>query len=267
LTPTQQAELHFEVAGEGSPVVLIHEGICDSRMWEPQWRPFTAAHKVVRYDMRGFGETPLEPGPYSHARDLVGLLTELDLGPAALVGVSLGGSVALQVALARPALVSALVLVGVGLGGWDWSDETKAGWEEEEAALERRDLDAAVEVNLRMWVAGPDRSLDEVDPEVIARVAEMQRRAFELWLPVGEDAKETLVEGVSERLGEIAMPTLVLVGDRDRPEMLAIADRLATEIPGAKRATIADTAHVPSMERPVEFDQLVLGFLSEIANR
>lgn len=261
---TAAADLHHEVAGEGPPVVLLHEGIADSRMWEPQWRTFPPRHRTVRFDMRGFGESPLRPGPFSYGRDLVELLDHLALGPAALVGVSLGGSVALQVALARPDLVSALVLVGSGLDGWEWSDETKAGWAEEEAAFERGDLDAAVDVNLRMWVSGPERSLDDVDPEVRARVAEMQRRAFELWAAIGDAAQEEpLVEGVAARLGEIRVPTLVLVGEQDRPEMLAIAEKLAAEIPGARHATIAGTAHVPSMERPAEFDELVLGFLSE----
>jgi pimeloyl-ACP methyl ester carboxylesterase len=218
--------------------------------------------------MRGFGDSPLQPGRFCHGRDLIALLEQHALGPVALVGVSMGGSVALQVALARPDLVSALVLVGAGLGGWEWSEETRAGWAEEEAAIERGDLDAAVEVNLRMWVSGPERSLDDVDPEVRKSVAEMQRRAFELWMEVGEAAQEEeLVDDVAARLGEIRVPTLVLVGDQDRPEMRAIAERLAAEIPGATHATIADTAHVPSMERPREFDALGRGFLAEAQAR
>jgi 3-oxoadipate enol-lactonase len=92
----------------------------------------------------------------------------------------------------------------------------------------------------------------------------MQRRAHELQLPVEEDEEELLVEDVSERLGEIKAPTLVLTGEEDRPDIQAIAERLAREIPGARRAAIANTAHVPSMERPEEFDQLVLGFLRSV---
>jgi pimeloyl-ACP methyl ester carboxylesterase len=96
------------------------------------------------------------------------------------------------------------------------------------------------------------------------RVGEMQRRALELQVPVGEDAEEEpLVPDLAERLGEVTVPTLVVVGDEDVPDMQAIVDRLAREIPGAKRASIANTAHVPSMERPREFDELVLGFLRE----
>jgi 3-oxoadipate enol-lactonase len=263
VTAAAQAELHYEVAGDGPPVVLLHEGIADSRMWGPQWTTFPPVHRTVRYDMRGFGETPISPGRFSNAKDLVGLLERLALGPAALVGVSLGGRVALEVAVARPELVSALVLVGAGLPGHDWTEETQAGWAEEEAALERGDLDEAVEVNLRMWVDGPRRSAEDVDAGVREQVAVMQRRAFELQLPVGDAAEEEpLVPDLAQRVSEITVPTLIIVGEEDRPDMHTIADRLAASIPHAERATIPATAHVPSLERPEEFDRLVLEFLS-----
>jgi pimeloyl-ACP methyl ester carboxylesterase len=263
VTETAQAELHYEVAGEGPPVVLVHAGIADSRMWEPQWTSFPPVHRTVRFDMRGFGETPLSPGSFSNARDLVGLLERLALGPAALVGVSLGGRVVLEVAVARPELVSALVLVGAGFPGHDWTEETQAGWAEEEAALERGDLDAAVEVNLRMWVDGPGRSSADVDAGVRQQVAVMQRRAFELQLPVGDEAEEEpLVPDLAQRVTEVRVPTLIVVGEEDRPDMHMIADRLAAAIPHARRETIPATAHVPSLERPDEFDRLVLEFLA-----
>jgi 3-oxoadipate enol-lactonase len=258
--------LYAEVAGEGPAVALVHEGICDSRMWEPQWETFTRAHRVLRLDLRGFGRSPLEPGRFSNARDLIETLEQHGFERAALVGVSLGGRVALEVAVARPELVSALVLVAPGLPGHDWSSEVKAAWDEEEAALEAGDVDGAVEVNLRTWVDGARRRPEEVDAYVRRRVGEMQRRAFELQLPVGEEAEEELlVSDLAERLDEVRVPTLVVVGEEDNSDMHAIADRLVREIPGARRATIADTAHVPSIERPREFDGLVLPFLEEAA--
>jgi pimeloyl-ACP methyl ester carboxylesterase len=262
---TQQAELYREVAGEGPPVVLVHAGICDSRMWDPQWETFPRSHCVVRYDLRGFGRSPLGPGRYSPPADLIALLDELALGPATLVGASMGGGISLQVAVARPELVSALVLVGSGVRGHDWSDYVTRGWAEEEAAFERGDLDAAVEVNLRTWVDGPRRSPDEVDPEIRQKVGEMQRRALELYVEGGADAQEeALVLDIGDRLGEISVPTLVLAGELDVPDIQLLADRLEREIPGARRATIEGAAHVPSMERPDEFDRLVLGFLDEV---
>jgi len=129
-------------------------------------------------------------------------------------------------------------------------------------ALERGDIDAAVEVCMCTWVDGPRRKPEDVDPAVRARVAEMQRRAYELQMPVWETAEEEpLVSDLSDRLGEIGAPTLVLVGEEDLPDMHEIANRLERELPNTQRASIADTAHVPSLERPREFDQLVLPFL------
>lgn len=257
-------ELWHEVAGEGPPVLLIHEAICDARMWDPQWRTFPPVHRTVRCDLRGFGRTPIPPEPFSHAGDVAELLDRLALGPSAMVGVSMGGRVALELGLARPELVSALVLVAAPLPNHDWSDEMERYDEAEVAAIERGDVHAAIELGLTFWVDGPHRSADEVDPELRLRVAEMQRRAFELQLPVWEAAEdELLVSDLGDRLGEIAVPTLVLVGEHDCADMHAIAARLEAEIAGARGATIAGTAHVPSMERPDEFDELVLGFLAE----
>ena len=258
-------ELYAEVAGEGPAVALVHEGICDSRMWDPQWDSWSREFRLLRVDLRGFGRTPLEPGRFAHARDLIAALEAHGFDRVALVGVSLGGRVVLEVALARPELVSALVLVAPGLPGHAWSEQALAGWGEEEAALGAGDLERAVELNLRMWVDGPRRRPEDVDAGLRARVAEMQRSAFELQLPLDEDEEELLVEDLAQRLSEIQAPTLVLVGEEDQPDMQAIADRLAQEIPAARRATIPNTAHVPSMERPREFDELVLPFLREAA--
>jgi 3-oxoadipate enol-lactonase len=234
-------------------------------MWDPQWEAFSRSHRVLRYDMRGFGRSPIGPGRYSHARDLLRLLELHGLDRVSLVGVSLGGRVALEVALARPELVAALVLVGSGLPGHDWSPEMDAADEEEEAALRRGDLDAAVEVSLRTWVDGPRRGPEDVAPAVRASVAEMQRRAYELQLPlIGAAEQQPLVPDVAERLAEIRAPTLVLVGAEDVADIHRISDLLAREIPDARRAAILNAAHVPSLERPREFEELVLGFLEAV---
>ena len=234
-------------------------------MWDPQWETFRLSHRVLRYDMRGFGRSPVGPGSYSNADDLIDLLEQQGVAKASLVGVSMGGRVALEVAVARPELVDALVLVGAGFPGHAWSAEMNAADEAEMAALKGGDLDAAVEVILRTWVDGPRRSPADVDPEVRARVAEMQRRAYELQLPVWETAEEEpLVRDLAERIGEVGAPTLIAVGEEDVADMHEIAERLARELPNASRASIADAAHVPSLERPREFDQLVLPFLQSV---
>jgi 3-oxoadipate enol-lactonase len=258
--------IYAEVAGEGPELVLVHEGICDSGMWDEQWERYAREFRVLRMDLRGFGRTPLEPGSFSNANDLVEVLERHGFERPALLGVSLGGRAALEVAVARADLVSALVLVAPGLPGRDWSQELQAAWGEEEAALEAGDLAEAVDVNLRTWVDGPRREPEDVDQAVRERVGEMQMRAFELQVPVGDAAEEELlVPDLADRLGEVKAPTLILVGDEDVPDMHAIAERLEREIPGSRRETIANTAHVPSMERPREFDELVLPFLRGVA--
>ncbi len=256
-------DLYREIEGNGAPLVLVHAGICDSRMWDPQWPVYAVGHRLLRYDMRGYGRSPIPPEPFSHAKDLAALLDAQAIANAAVVAVSMGGRVALELAVARPDLVSRLVLSGPGLPGHDWSQVVEDYGAAEEAAIEAGDLDLASEINVRFWVDGPGRTPDQVDARIRRLVHEMQRRALELQEAAGPAADEQpLVEDVADRLGEILAPTLVLIGEHDVSDMHVIASRIAAGIPGARHEQIAGAAHLPSMERPEEFDRLVLGFLS-----
>lgn len=253
----------FDVTGEGPAVALVHAGIADSRMWEPQRRSFAATHTVVRVDLPGFGNSPVKSNPVSYRGAVAEALDAAEIEGAALVGTSLGGRVALELALESPERVTALVLVGPGLDGHDWSQEVEAFGEAEEAALARGDLEAAVDLNVDLWVVGPRRSADEIDPAVRELVAEMQREAFRLG-EAHEGLRELRLDPpASQRLDEVAVPTLVLTGDEDVADIHAIAERLAGGISGAQRATVAGAAHLPNLERPDEFDRIVLGFLAE----
>lgn len=256
--------IFHEVAGEGEPVVFLHAGIADSRMWDPQWVTFDG-YRRIRLDVPGFGRTPITSPRVTFAREVAALLDELGVSGAALVGTSLGGRVALELAVARPDLVRALVLVGSGLPGHEWSATVREYARAEDEAVRRGDLDAATEAGLRMWVDGPRRAAAEVDPAVREAVRAMQRRALELQAPLWTElGKELLVPDVGSRLGEIRVPTLVVVGEEDADDIHAIAARLADEIPGARRATIPGAAHLPSLEQPAAFDAHVLPFLAEV---
>jgi 3-oxoadipate enol-lactonase len=260
--------IHAETAGDGPAVVLVHAGICDSGMWDAQWGALADGRRLMRFDMRGFGRSPVPSAAYSHARDLIAVMDAAGISEAAIVGASMGGRVALEAALAAPARVSALVLVGSGLPGHEWSAPVRKYWEAEEAAIERGDLAAAAEVNVRFWVDGPGRRPDQVDADVRGRARAMQLRALELQVPAYErdgDLEELLVPDAGDRLGEVRRPALVIVGEADQPDIHAIGERLAAGIPGARAATIPDAAHLPSMERPELFDRLVTGFLSRPA--
>ena len=232
-------------------------------MWAPQLAVLGAAgYRVLAPDLRGFGERPLPAGSYAHVRDVEELLDE----PVSVVGCSLGGRVALELAIHRPDLVERLVVIAPGMPGWDWSEAPRAGWEAEGAAFDDGDLEAAAEASLRLWIDGPRRSPDQVDPAVRSLVREMVLRTYELELEAaGTEANEEdiLDPPVSDRLGEIHCPTLVLVGEEDIADMQAIAAHVATSIAGARLATVPGASHLPSLERPDEVNPLLLAFLGE----
>jgi 3-oxoadipate enol-lactonase len=243
-----------------STVLLLHAGIADNRMWSRQVEPLRdAGFEVLTPDLRGFGENTVPTEPYSNARDAESLLD----GPAAVIGASLGGRVALELAVLRPDLVQRLVLIAPGLPGWPWSDDTRAGWAAEEAAFEAGDLEAAAEATLRLWIDGPRRSPDDVDPGLRDLVRAMTIRSYELQQGTDDLEESPLDPPVNERLGEIACPTLVLVGEEDVEDMQGISAHVAASIPGARRETVAGAAHLPALERPDEVNRILLGFLGE----
>jgi pimeloyl-ACP methyl ester carboxylesterase len=242
-------------------VLLLHAGIADSGMWRPQIPVLQAAgYQVIAPDLRGFGKRRLDPAPFSHLRDVEVLLD----GPVAVVGNSLGGRVALELALHRPDLAERLMLIAPGLPGWDWSAPTRASWAEEEAALDRGDFETAAEVSLRMWVDGPNRSPDEVDTGLRASVAAMVVRSYAMqqgaW-EAGAREEELLGDPAGSLLGEIRCPTLVLIGGDDVGDMQAIAAHVANSITDARLLPVPNAAHLPSLERPDEVNALLLDFL------
>jgi pimeloyl-ACP methyl ester carboxylesterase len=169
--------------------------------------------------------------------------------------------VATEVAVARPDLVRGLVLVGPGLPSTGWSDEVRAYGEEEERLLEAGDVEGAAEVTVRFWVDGVGRQPGDVDPAVRDAVRTMQLRAYEHLNDADPDAERPTVEDVASRVGEISVPTLLIVGDHDRADIVRTVEWLAEEIPGARLERMPGTAHVPNMEQPERFGELVLEFL------
>jgi pimeloyl-ACP methyl ester carboxylesterase len=258
--------LHHVVRGSGPAVLLVHAGVADARMWADVAEALAAGRRVVACDLRGFGRTPLTPGRFSNAEDILGLLDELGIERAAVVGASYGGRVALELALRAPERVSALGLIDAAIGEpFDWSPEIRAFGEAEDAALEAGDIEAAVELNVRTWVDGPRRSPGTVDPAVRDLVAAMQRDAFHAQLGVDADDDE-LDPPVAGRLHEVRAPALVMVGEHDVADFHRIAERLVAELPGATPlVTIADAAHLPAVERPGAVADALAAFLAEHA--
>jgi 3-oxoadipate enol-lactonase len=251
-----------------APLLLLHAGVADSRMWNPIRSRLERGRRVLAPDLLGYGERPLPQGEYSDVDELVVLLDGEGIQRAVVVGASFGGRVAIDLALSHPRRVAALVLAAPGLSGWDWSAETRAFGAHEDELLEKGDVEAAVALNVRTWVDGRGRGPGDVDPAVRELVADMQRRAFELLLDAyaaEPQPHERLLEPpAATRLGELTAPTLVVVGDLDVPDFPRIADRLAAEAPRARVVTLNGVAHLPALERPELFGELVLAFLDEV---
>lgn len=252
--------LAYDQAGTGHPLLLVHAGIVNRHMWDPVWEPLSAGYRTIRPDLRGFGETPASLEPFNNWRDLADLLRSLDAAPAHVVGVSMGGGAALELAIAEPALVDRLVLVAPGLAGWNWSPRLEADWEAEEAAWQRGDRDEVAWRNVRIWVDGPLRGGD-APAELRRAVFDMYRPALEAQAVDGAIDSEPLEPRASGRLAEVTSRTLVVVGDLDQPDMMAVGEHLAASIPGARLAVMHGVAHLPPMEAPEAFLDLVTGFL------
>jgi 3-oxoadipate enol-lactonase len=257
--PVDGGKLYYEVAGEGPAVVLVHPGLWDSRAWDEQFGVFAQAHTVVRYDMRGYGRSDRPVGPFSFTDDLRALLEFLGIATAAIVGCSIGGGVAIEFALEHPQMVSALVLVAAGVDGFesdamDW-DAIGAPIS---AAVRAGDLERAVDLELEIWAP-----LGVTDPvgRRIREIAQDNRHELQVdWsLAASLDPKP------AERLDEIGVPTLVILGADDAVEMAEIGDVLLSGISGARKVVIDGADHVVNMRQPEEFNRLVLGFLTRTA--
>jgi len=254
------AALFAEWAGKGPCLVFLHAGVADSRMWDAEFAAFATTHRVVRFDIRGFGRSPMPSGRFAYHDDVRAVAAAAGCERGTLVGCSFGANIALDAALAHPEMVERLVLVAPGLNGGDDDEAMRRFGEEEEALLERGDIDGATELNLRMWVDGPERAPGDVDASIRERVRVMQRDAFLLEMPSGVE-RVRVEPAAAERLSEIRVPTLVVAGALDVPFIGKAAERIEREVPGARRVVIPDAAHMVSMERPLEFERVLREFL------
>ncbi len=226
----QAATLYYECAGQGYPLLLLHAGIADSRMWDDQFPIFAQHYRTIRYDLRGFGQTRWESGIFANYEDPAALFNALNVQKAHVIGVSFGSKIALDFALAHPELVASLVLVAPNVGGEELTERIRLFFEEEDALVEKGDLQGATELNLRVWIDGPQRTPAQVDPTVRQRVYEMQYHAFTVPMPEGADEQELEPPAIT-RLSEVRVPTLIIVGDLDLPDKLGLSRQLANSMP------------------------------------
>ncbi|MEZ5100837.1 MAG: alpha/beta hydrolase [Thermoleophilia bacterium] len=232
------ASLQVESAGQGRRVALVHGELCDARAWGPQWPGLVGLFAACRLDLPGYGGSPLPPAPTCPAAAVLEVLAPAD-DQVALVGAGIGARVALELAVARPAIVSALVLVAPTL------DLDVAG--AEPAALLAGRVDACGTASAEARALAADS----------CRVAHERRTA-------GEGPFVPLVPDLEARLGEIAAPTLVVAGEHDLPRLRDLADALAAAIPAAGRVDVAGAGPLPSLERPDLVSGMVIGFLARV---
>jgi 3-oxoadipate enol-lactonase len=255
--------LHYEIAGTGQPLVLIHGGLVNSGLWDDQFEVFAERCRVLRYDVRGFGQSKSPTAYYSNHGDLRDLLDFLGIERATVLGLSMGGGIAIDFALTYPARTAALIPVAAGLGGYQVKDSSPLRAELREA-YESGDKPRAVELSLRLWTDGPNRSPDQVDPVAREKIRAMTIHTFDL--PDTENWLQPLKPPAIDRLAEIHVPTLFIVGDQDVPDILDISDLIVTYVSGAHKAVIANTAHHLNVEQPDEFNRIVLDFLNSLSH-
>lgn len=244
--PVERGEVWAEhVAGDGVAVVLLHPGVGDSRVWDPVMAEVTARHRVVRYDVRGYGRSVAPTSEFSLLEDLVAVLDQLQLERVVLVGCSMGGSTALGLALADPGRVLGLVLLCPGVPGFPWPEEPELD-AEYEALAAAEDVEGLVRFGLRLWAAAGD------DDAAVAQL----RAAVPGWL--SQENRLRPDPPVYERLHEVQVPTTVMVGDKDRPILAAVAGATAARIPEAEFIWMPGVDHLPSLRNPALVAETIL---------
>lgn len=256
-------KMHYDVLGEGEPLLLIHAAIANLNMWDRQMPVFTKHYRVIRHDVRGFGETPDPAGKYTDYEDIHQLFKYLGVERAHLVGISNGGRIAMDFVLSYPHMVEKLVLVAPGLPGYkpptdEFDEQMSAKYDQ---AIKDGEKDLAAEINAQVWVDGPGRKPIQVDPTFRQQALALIKHTVDLG--IGEGEGDIARPPAAERLGTIKAPTLLILGEEDLQSMHAIVDQIEKGIPNVTRVNMSGTAHLPPMEKAEQFNQIVLDFLQK----
>jgi pimeloyl-ACP methyl ester carboxylesterase len=255
--------LYYEETGLGSPVILVHAGIADCGIWNDQIPDFSRTFQVIRYDMRGFGASDRATGEYSNIDDLLAVMRFLKVDKAHLIGLSYGARVAIDFALEHAEKVAGLVLASPNLSGYEFSKELSSKIQAVDEMVAEGNSRGAIKLELQMWVDGPFRSPGRVDSTVRERVRKMEERIYAVYNPDASPVPPR--RPAISLLPEIQVPTLIIVGEKDMPDILAIGRLLQKEVMGARLTVVANAAHMLNMENPSEFNRLVLGFLRRMS--
>jgi 3-oxoadipate enol-lactonase len=268
------ARLYVETFGTPAApaLVLMHAGIADRTMWDPQTVRFAREHFVIRYDLRGFGRTETIDCAFSDRADVIALLDHFGIQRATLVGCSRAGSIALDTTIEYPERVNGLVWVCGGLGGMSYSAKPDDPREiafsaianAYEDAEKRQDWAQVTDFEVRIFADGLGQPEGRCRADVRDKIRAMCLANYAAAHTKGSPIK--LDPPAATRLGEVNARTLVVLGDLDEWYTEQAANHLASGIAGATLAVMRGTAHMPSMEQPDAFNQLLAKFLGEIGD-
>jgi len=231
--------------GSGAVLILLHEGVGDSRMWDSVWSELTSVYRVIRYDVRGFGRSPAATEEFTLLADLRAVLDHFEVASAHVAGCSMGGGTALEFVLAEPDRVKSLVLLCPGIGGYPYP-ETPELDEACEALAAAGDEEGIIRVLLDVWGRAGDDPL----------VTDLMRSAARAW--EGEEQFEREGEPAFDRLGELRVPTILMVGDLDDPALITSNEEAASRIPGCELIRMPGVDHYPTMRAPKLITETIL---------
>ncbi len=257
------ARLYYEATGEGPPLVLIHAGFLDRRMWEREFVLWSRRFRVLRYDVRGYGKSDRPSSSFSSAEDLARLLDQLGIDCASVIGVSIGGEIAIDFTLLHPDRVTALVPVASSLSGYTPSTAAERkvwdAFRKERApvvaASQRGDPEAAVDGMLSLFCRA------QAAPS-LRRIQRIAMDNAHIYASDPDDLQVSLQPPASGRLAEIRAPTLIVEGDQDVAIMRFIGEWLRAHISGSRRVMIRGADHIVNVSKPAEFERHVLRFLN-----
>ena len=261
------AKIYYETAGKGIPLVMIHAGVAESRQWNNEFTDFAQSYQVIRYDMRGYGKSEPVDGEFSHMSDLVSLLDALEIhAPIVVMGCSMGGGLAMDFALTHPSRAKALIMVDAGPSGLELDVATPPKFADAEKAFEAGNLDLVAEIETQIWFDGMDRTPEQVNQAMRKLLYEMDRIALSHEVKqLGKRLPNTQTPAF-DRLADLDIPVLVIVGAHDTPYILAAADHMTEKIKSARKVIIEDAAHLPNMDQPHEFQGIVKDFLEGLSS-
>jgi pimeloyl-ACP methyl ester carboxylesterase len=264
--PVPGGKLYYETAGEGSPLVLIHAGFLDSRMWDDQFQLFAKSARVIRYDVRGFGRSSRPSEEYSDAEDLFALLNHLRIENTSILGNSNGGRIALDFVSVHPTMVNSLILVSPGIRGYKSSGpEEDREWEElgkkgdvQDLAISENRIDDAVNMDLEIWAPAQGGTSK-------TRILEIATANSHIHKNPPNKLQRSPQPPAFTKLNQIRIPTILIVGDWDVKGMQLMAKRLHELIPGSKLRVIKGADHIANTSRPEEFNAIVTSFLEQLS--